>query len=89
MNIFIALSGFFSEPNTDDSLQYEKDVPQALEGAVLKAMGWSALWDIPEGEHELSHTQAVAIMEIVGSSFRNDLVYYLGLCQRLTALKKS
>jgi hypothetical protein len=84
MNIFISLSGFFVESNTDDSIQYEKDVPQTLEGAVLKTMGWSALWDIPEGEHELSHAQALAIMAIVGSTFRNDLVYYLGLCQRLT-----
>lgn len=84
MSIFIALSGFFPEPDTDNSLQYEKDVPQALEGAVLKAMGWSTLWDIPEGEHELSHIQAVAIVKTVGGSFRHDLVYYLGLCQSLT-----
>ncbi|KAF2393207.1 pyocin S6 family toxin immunity protein [Pseudomonas frederiksbergensis] len=89
MSIFIALSGFFPEPDTDNSLQYEKDVPQVLEGTVLEAMGWSTLWDIPEGEHELSPTQAVAIMQIVDSSFRTDLVYYLGLCQRLEVLNKT
>lgn len=79
--IFIEISGFFDEPNPDDSLQYEKDVPQTLEGAVLNVMGWSTLWDIPMGEHKLSLTQANTIMELVGDSFRDDLVYYMGLCQ--------
>jgi hypothetical protein len=81
VKIFITLSGFFLELNPDDSLQYEKDVPQALEGAVLNVMGWSTLWDVPMGEHELSPTQANTVMELVGNPFRDDLVYYLGLCQ--------
>ncbi|MHC8390644.1 pyocin S6 family toxin immunity protein [Pseudomonas sp. MDT2-39-1] len=89
MNIYIALSGFFPEPNPDNSLQYEKDVPQAIEKQVLSVMGWSTLWDVPMGEHELSHTQAFAIMEIVGSPSRNDLTYYLGLCKRLTVLNQT
>lgn len=80
--IFIAISGFFSEPNPDDSLQYEKDVPQALEVAVLGVMGWSILWDIPMGEHELSPAQARTIMELVGNPFRDNLVYYMGLCSQ-------
>ena len=41
------------------------------------------------GEHKLSQTQAIAIMELVGSPFRNDLVYYMGLCQRLTMLNQT
>ncbi|MGF6486733.1 pyocin S6 family toxin immunity protein [Pseudomonas frederiksbergensis] len=65
--ILIEISGFFDEPNPDDSLQYEKDVPQALEGAM--------------GEHKLSPAQASTIMKLVGDSFRVDLVYYMGLCQ--------
>lgn len=86
MNIYIALSGFFPEPNPDNSLQYENDVPQVIEKRVLNVMGWSALWDVPMGEHELSQTQSFAIMEIVGSPFRSDLAYYLGLCRCLTML---
>ena len=78
--IFIAITGFFPEPNPDNSLQYEKDVPQALETAVLKVMGWSTLWEVPMGEHTLSHDQASVILDVVGDSLREDLVYYMGLC---------
>jgi len=79
--IFIALSGFFPKPNPDNSLQYEKDVPQPLEEAVLNVMGWKTLKDVPMGEHLLSPNQASAIMELVGNPFRANLVYYMGLCQ--------
>ncbi|MFU2327432.1 pyocin S6 family toxin immunity protein [Pseudomonas sp. NFX98] len=79
--IFIEISGFFLEPNPDNSLQYEKDVPQALEAAVLNVMGWKTMTDVPIGEHLLSPNQASAIMELIGAPFRDDLAYYLGLCQ--------
>ncbi|UZE13286.1 pyocin S6 family toxin immunity protein [Pseudomonas sp. B21-053] len=79
---FIALTGFFPEPNPDNSLQYEKDVPQALEGAVLNVMGWAAMKDVPIGEHELSTIQAREIMELVGTPFRDDLMYCMGLCSQ-------
>ncbi|HWT67919.1 MAG TPA: pyocin S6 family toxin immunity protein, partial [Pseudomonas sp.] len=49
--IFIALTGFFPEPNPDNSLQYQKTVPQALELDILNVMGWSSLKDVPMGEH--------------------------------------
>ncbi|MHC8288365.1 pyocin S6 family toxin immunity protein [Pseudomonas sp. XS1P51] len=79
--IFIEIAGFFPDPNPDTSLQYEKDVPQALEAAVLNVMGWKTLKDVPMGEHVLSPNQASAIMELVSDPFRHDLVYYMGLCQ--------
>ncbi|MGX1184166.1 hypothetical protein AB7M29_001845 [Pseudomonas sp. F-14 TE3623] len=79
--IFIVITGFFDEPNPDDSLQYEKDVPRALERAVLNVMDRPTLWDVPMGEHKLSPPQVSTIMELVGDSFRDDLVYYMGLCQ--------
>ncbi|WP_223512257.1 pyocin S6 family toxin immunity protein [Pseudomonas sp. GL-B-19] len=78
--IFISITGFYPEPNPDNSLQYEKDVPQALETAVLKVMGWSTLWDVPMGEHTLSPDQASVIMDLVGDPIREDLMYYMGLC---------
>ncbi|PWK35659.1 hypothetical protein LOY55_11545 [Pseudomonas sp. B21-040] len=77
---FIAISGFFPESNPDNSLQYEKDVPQALEDAVLNVMGWSTLWDVPMGEYTLSPDQASVIMGLVGDPLRKDLMYYMGLC---------
>lgn len=80
--ISIALTGFFPEPNPDNSLQYQKTVPQALELDVLKIMGWSSLKDVPMGEHELTETQARAAMRIIDSPFRNDLMYCIGLCSK-------
>ncbi|KJZ45811.1 hypothetical protein VC34_09175 [Pseudomonas fluorescens] len=76
----IAITGFFPEPNPDNSLQYEKDVPQVLETAVLEVMGWSTLRDVPMGEHPLSPAQASVIIDLVGDLFRENLVYYMGLC---------
>ncbi|KAB0497375.1 pyocin S6 family toxin immunity protein [Pseudomonas lini] len=78
--IFIALTGFFPEPNSDNSLQYQKNVPQALEAAVLNVMGWSSLRDVPMGEHELTANQAKEIMELVSTPYRGDLMYCMGLC---------
>ncbi|VVP34892.1 pyocin S6 family toxin immunity protein [Pseudomonas fluorescens] len=79
--IFLALSGFFPESNADDSLQYDKDVPQASEQAVLDVMGWKSLKDVPMGEHDLTQTQAREIMQLVNTPFRDDLIYCIGLCR--------
>lgn len=78
--IFILLTGFYPEPNPVNTLQYEKDVPKALETEVLNVMGWSTLWDVPMGEHQLSPDQSTEIMSLVGTPMREDLVYYMGLC---------
>lgn len=80
--IFINLTGFFPEPNPDNSLQYQKKVPPALELPVLNIMGWSSLIDVPMGEHELDSNQAKKIMDIVGDPFRDDLMYCMGLCKQ-------
>ena len=79
--IFLALSGFFPESNPDDSLQYDKDVPQTSEQAVLNVMGWKSLKDVPMGEHDLTQTQAREIMQLVNTPFRDDLIYCIGLCR--------
>ncbi|NMY39360.1 hypothetical protein HBN68_20245 [Pseudomonas sp. WS 5078] len=77
--VFIAISGFYPEPNPDDSLQYKKSVPQELEPAILAAMGWTTLGDVPEGEHELTPDQSIAAMAILGDPLNSELVYFLGL----------
>ncbi len=79
--IFLALSGFFPEPNPDNSLQYDKNVPHTSEQAVLNVMGWESLKDVPMGEHDLTETQAREIMQLVNTPFRDDLTYCIGLCR--------
>lgn len=76
---FIIISGFYPEPDPDNSLHYEKKVPDTLEAAVLGAMGWKTLKNIPPGETNLSQKQAQVIVETLGDEFRNDLAYSIGL----------
>lgn len=42
---FMLIQGFYPEPDADNSLQYEKVVPQALEQNVLATMGWTTKSD--------------------------------------------
>lgn len=76
---FIVISGFYPEPNLDNSLQYERAVPQALESAVLTAMGWASLTDVPMGENDLTQGQAVAVMTALSEPIKDDLMYCIGL----------
>jgi hypothetical protein len=80
--IFLSLTGFFPEPNPDNSLQFQQPVPPDLEVPVLNVMGWSALRDVPMGEHELTANQAEEIMKLVNTPFRSDLMYCMGLCHK-------
>lgn len=77
---FIVISGFYPEPNPDNSILYEKSVPQELQPAVLAAMGWTSLGDVPVGESDLTQDQAIKVMAILGDPINSDLMYCLGLC---------
>lgn len=76
---FLSISGFYPEPNPDNSLYYEKDVPRELENAVLAAMGWASLADAPPGETDLTQDQASAIMEVLGDHTNDELMYSIGV----------
>lgn len=77
--IFIVIRGFYPEPNPDDSLHYQKKVPQELEEAVLTAMGWASQADVPPGETDLTQDQAIAILAALNDPIRADLMYSVGL----------
>ena len=79
--ISILVSGFYPEPNLDNSLHYKKIVPQALVQAVLSEMGWITLADVPMGENDLTQDQAIAVMAVLGDAINRDLMYYIGLCR--------
>jgi hypothetical protein len=76
---FIVISGFYPDTNPDNSLQYERTVPQGLELEILTAMGWESLADVPMGESDLTQDQTVAIMAVLGDPIKDDLIYCLGL----------
>lgn len=77
---FIVISGFYPEPNPDNSIQYEKVVSQELQPAILAAMGWNSLGDVPMGENDLTQDQSMAVMTILGDPINSDLMYCMGLC---------
>lgn len=76
---FLSISGFYPEPNPDNSLYYEKDVPPELEEAVLAAMGWASQEDVPPGETDLSQDQASAVMGLLGDHANDELTYSIGV----------
>jgi hypothetical protein len=78
---FLSVSGFYSEPCPDDSLQYKKAVPDELASKVLLAMKWSSFNDLPVGESELTTEQARSVMAIVGDDFNAELMYCIALCR--------
>ncbi|KFE49673.1 pyocin S6 family toxin immunity protein [Pseudomonas syringae] len=76
---FILVRGFYPEPDPDDSLQYEKVVPQDLETKVLAVMNWASLKDVPVGVTEFTAEQAKAVMALLDDPVRDDLIYCTGL----------
>lgn len=76
---FIVISGFYPDSNPDNSIQYEQIVPAGLESAVLAAMGWTSLSDIPTGETDLTIDQAVAVITAFGEFPADGLIYSIGL----------
>lgn len=75
----ITISGFYPEPNPDGSLQFDRDVPPALETATLAIMGWTTLKDVPMGETKLTPEQAAAVLSVLNEPFTDKLEYSLGL----------
>ena len=76
---FILIQGFFPEPDPDNSLQYEKVVPQALEKNVLAAMGWTTTSDLPPGVTDLGRNQAIAVLEALNEPRKEELIYCIAL----------
>lgn len=76
---FLVISGFYHEPDPDNSLYYNRTVSQELETAVLTAMRWTSLTDVPPGETDLIREQAEAVLEVLGDPIRTDLMYSIGL----------
>ncbi|MFP3848302.1 pyocin S6 family toxin immunity protein [Pseudomonas graminis] len=76
---FMLIQGFYPEPDPDNSLQYEKVVPQALETNVLAAMGWTTKSDVPPGVTELSQEQAVMVLKALDERKKAQLIYCIAL----------
>lgn len=76
---FIVISGFYPDSNPDNSIQYGKNVPKRQESAVLAAMGWASLSDIPAGETDLTKDQTTTIMAAFGECPTERLIYSIGL----------
>lgn len=75
--MYLQITGFFPEPNEDDSLQYKKVVQKELEPSVLEIMGWSSLEGLV-GESELTPNQARLIARLLGEPAIEGLALFIG-----------
>ena len=76
---FLVVRGFYPEPDPDNSLHYQRVVPQELEIKVLNAIGWGSLSDVPPGETDLTRDQAMGVMAALAYPIKSDLMYSIGL----------
>lgn len=76
--MYLRLTGFFPEPDEDDSLQYKRHISKDQEPSVLEIMSWSSLEDGLGGESELNAEQAKRIGGVVGESAVEGLTLFIG-----------
>lgn len=77
--MFLRITGFFPEPNEDDSLQYKRVIQKGLEPSVFEIMGWSSLEDGLGGESELTSEQVRRMAEILGEPTIERLSLFIGI----------
>ncbi|WMI97662.1 pyocin S6 family toxin immunity protein [Pseudomonas chlororaphis subsp. aurantiaca] len=76
--MYLRITGFFPEPNEDDSLQYKKVVQKELEPSVLEIMGWSSLDEGLVGEWELTPNQARLVARLLEEPAIEGLALFIG-----------
>ncbi|WP_430458740.1 pyocin S6 family toxin immunity protein [Pseudomonas helmanticensis] len=55
----------------------------SLESAVLTAMRWASLADVPMGENQLTQDQFLVVLRLLNDPLNHDLEYSIGLLQRV------
>jgi hypothetical protein len=74
----LRISGFFPEPNEDDSLQFKRIIQEDLVPDVIKIMGWSDVSDAAGGESELTPEQSARLIELLNEPAIEDLTLFIG-----------
>lgn len=74
---FLCVTGFLSEDNEDDSLQYELEIPSELQERILAVMGWKTLADSNGNGWLLTSHQVSEIARIVEKRFPEGLDFFI------------
>jgi hypothetical protein len=74
----LRISGFFPEPNEDDSLQFKRIIQDDLIPDVITIMGWSDASDAAGGESELTPEQSAKLIELINEPSINGLTLFIG-----------
>jgi hypothetical protein len=77
--MYLLITGFFPEPNEDDSLQFKQAIQSGQESDVIKIMGWDNLDDAAGGESELTREQARKLMSLLGEPGKDGLIFFIGI----------
>lgn len=76
--MYLRITGFFPEPDDDDSLQYKRVIQKELEPSVFEVMNWSSLEDGLGGQSELTPEQVKRMAEVLGEPSIERLSLYIG-----------
>ncbi|MHC8302300.1 pyocin S6 family toxin immunity protein [Pseudomonas sp. ZS1P83] len=76
--MYLRITGFFPEPDDDDSLQYKRVIQKDLEPSVFEVMGWSSLEDGLGGQSELTSEQVKRMAEVLGEPAIERLSLFIG-----------
>ncbi|SEM36067.1 hypothetical protein SAMN04487857_101345 [Pseudomonas sp. ok272] len=75
----LSISGFFVNDSNNHSIQYELDIPQHSEHAVLEVMNWKSFAESPDGEFALSLAQVQKIEQVLQRPMPRELALYIGI----------
>ncbi|TDF77650.1 pyocin S6 family toxin immunity protein [Pseudomonas sp. H9] len=71
--MYLCIEGFFPDGHEDEFVQFELDVAQEFNQAVLEVVGWKSLQaGVKEGVVDLTTTQIAQIETILGKSIPRE-----------------
>ncbi|MGV8902069.1 MAG: pyocin S6 family toxin immunity protein [Pseudomonas sp.] len=73
----LRITGFFPEPNEDDSMQFKQVLQQGQEPDVLAIMGWASVDAAAGGESELTPEQTKKISELLNEPSITGLTLFI------------
>lgn len=78
---YLSITGFYPDDKQDDSLQFELDIEGSeLNEKVAHLIESKPLNEVEPGELLLNESQVMALSELLGVSFPEDLEYFMGTC---------
>lgn len=76
--MYLQITGFLPEPDSDDSLKLKRALWGDLEADALEIMGWKSLENAGGWETEITSDQAIVFAKLLGEPPLVDLTLFIG-----------